>query len=242
MTKEQCFMTSKTRKFGLRAMIAAAVMALLMGPGGAVQAEVVEVSFDLDGILVVGSLESELTGINLAGNWDSETGDFTDGVLSIPDQSLIVEAPGLGELEVTVSFATGPVTGTVPPDGTEGSATVAVDVLIDVAGLVTCSLPTLNLTVVTTLDEALGFTALADGFEVGAATCEGGLAEIATPLINAELALPASNGYLCLAEDLSTCAVPPPPEPPAPVPPAPEPTPEPAPAPAPAPAAPSFTG
>lgn len=227
---------SITRKRGLRALVAGAAMALLLGPGGIAQAAVVEVEFDLSAALVLGALEVDIDGITLEGDWDDETGDFTDGVLTIPASVLEVDSP-LGAVEATVNFAVSTVTGTVPPDGSEGAATASVDVSIGIAlggNLIdTCTIPTFNLALVTELS-ADGLVAIDDSFSVGAASCSpAGLGPTIAELLNEEVGLPDSSAFICLAEDLSLCGAIPDPEP------TPEPTPEPV---TPAEARPAFTG
>jgi len=234
---------SITRKRGLRALVAGAAMALLLGPGGIAQAEVVEVDFPLSAALVLGTLDIDIEGVNLVGDWDDETGDFTDGVLTIPDQALEVESD-LGTADVAVSFTVGTVAGTVPPDGSEGEVTSSVDVSIGIAvagdPIGACTIPTFNLALVTELivdleADTIDLVAIDDSFSVGAATCDGPLAAVLTPLVNTEVGLPDGEAFICLATDLDLCGPIPDVEP--------DPTPAPTPAPVtPAEARPAFTG
>jgi hypothetical protein len=119
-------MTNKTRTRALRGAVVAGVMALLMAPVAAVQAAPAPVFFVLTG----GSVAVDGLGdpapippgsASVGGNWDADTGAFTDGVLSV-DPIVIEVLPGVN---AEIILESGAVTGTIPADGSPATVNVA---------------------------------------------------------------------------------------------------------------------
>lgn len=198
-------MTKVNRSRSLRAAVVAGVMALLLGPAAAAQAAVVPVFFSLTGgALTIGELDVEIptdAGASLSGNWDDESGAF-EGSLNIPGFSIELGPEDTGlplTVELDIAITTGPVTGTVPPDGLVGSVSTSLTVTVGVALLgLTCSLGPVELTLDTVLEELDGdviLTASGAGFSIPAATCSD---EALAGTVNDALGLPNSETSIVL--------------------------------------------
>jgi hypothetical protein len=170
---------SMTRKRGLRALVAGAAVALLVGSGGIAQAEVVEIEYTLaGGSLSIGDATLELAkdSATIVGEWDSETGDL-DAALAFTPFSLVLSVPVAPEivLEVPtdVAITGGGLTGVVPPDGSEGEVTTAISVQLTLnldpafGGPATCNAEGVELALAAVLaDGGETITATQEGFTV----------------------------------------------------------------------------
>lgn len=206
------------RKPGLRALVIGAVMALLLGPALAVNAEEVDITYSLEsGVLSVGSdlaIDLPEGGSQLTGSWNSETGDLNATLGFFPFEVDLAElVPGaVGN----VSIQGGAVTGNVPPDGSDGSITTAITVGLEVVAggevIADCELGPVDLTLTANLeDEGEFIQAEGAGFTVPPAT-GGGICDLAGEL----LGLPTTDTAISLT--FVAGELPPPPPPPAPTP------------------------
>lgn len=133
LSKEYPVMT-KTRSWGARAAAVAAVVGLLAGTAGVVNAQPddgVDVAFNIaaGGTLSVPGLDDNFeiavpnpNPAQLEGVWSPTTGDF---VGNLTGSSFIVQVSNPIEITIEVSFGSTLVSGTIPPDGTTGSLTVS---------------------------------------------------------------------------------------------------------------------
>jgi len=125
---------TKTHSWGARAAAVAAVVGLLVGTAGVVNAQPddgVDVAFNIaaGGTLSVPGLDDNFeiavpnpNPTQLAGVWSPTTGDF---VGNLTGSSFIVQISNPIEITIEVSFGSSSVSGTIPPDGTTGSVTVS---------------------------------------------------------------------------------------------------------------------
>lgn len=133
LSKEYPAMT-KTRSWGARAAAVAAVVGLLAGTAGVVNAQPddgVDVAFNIaaGGTLSVPGLVDDFdipvpnpNPAQLEGVWSPTTGDF---VGNLTGSSFIVQISNPIDITIEVSFGSTSVSGTIPPDGTTGSLTVS---------------------------------------------------------------------------------------------------------------------
>jgi hypothetical protein len=219
----------KTRSWGVRAAVVAGAMALLIGAGTA-QAATQRVYFTLSGGTItlgaLGTVDIPASPTSaLDGQWDAATGEFSGSLAVDP-------IPITDPIPATAFLLAGPVTGTVPADGSPGSVSVNLTIRLEALGQV-CLLELGALQLETLLDANSGILLAGnDSFNIPAVGDNGGACSLAST-INGLVPLPLQGAAL----ELELTAAEPPPEP---TPPAPEPTPEPTPEAAPA--TPAFTG
>ena len=219
----------KTRSWGVRAAVVAGAMALLIGAGTA-QAATQRVYFTLaGGQLTLGTLGTVAipasTTSALDGQWDADTGEF-NGTLAVDP------IPITDPIPATAFLIAGPVTGTVPADGTPGSVAVNLTIRLEALSQV-CLLELGALQLDTVLDASTGVLAASNGsFNIPAVGDNEGACSLAST-INGLVPLPLQGASL----QLGFVAAEPPPEPTTTTV-APQPEPEPAPAPV----KPAYTG
>lgn len=165
---------TKTRSWGARAAAVAAAVGLLVGAAGVVNAQPadgVDVAFNIapGGTLsIVGLAEGVAIPVpdpnpaQVSGSWSPTTGEFAGNLTGAVIPVAITDPL---PLTIEASLTSTGVTGTIPPDGTAGSVTVAGLALnLVVTGLVNCALPVGDADLAATLvpGEPVGLTLAGD--------------------------------------------------------------------------------
>lgn len=158
----------------------------MLGPAAAAQTAVVGVTFKLEeGELTIGVVDFDIPGATLAGGYDNESGAIT-GAFTIPKFPMDTageppSGPADSKLELTITA--GPVTGIVPPDGTKGTVTTSLTVVLDPSLGKECTVGPINLSLGTSRDkDGAEIESIAVGessaHPVSRASCEPGSDEV----------------------------------------------------------------
>lgn len=204
-------MTATMRRNALRALAVVAIATgVVVAPVTSTSAAPEPVSFTVTGgqIAFAGQSVDIPPGGVLSGTWDAATGAFS-GSLTVSQLTLPVDASAanLGVIDLTFDVQPGPVTGTVPADGSPGTLSSDFNITITaVAPLAfTCSLGPISFNLTSTLSGDT-LTASQDGFVVpvlpASDTC--GVAAAASGL----LGLPSTDSSATLTFALNAGAAP----------------------------------